>query len=238
MSKMFSRNCTNPGCKDGKPEPIMRSKGWAYCRSCYTRIYPAAAVRNGIVQKDDPVVVKHIAIEDNKKKAEKVKAYLDKQPTLFDEGDIHMNMETEKKKKAVLVDIDGTLVTVTPNWSLERNSEWVMETLKAEKLEGGVALLTAFYLMGYQLVFLTARGQECKDNTWKKFRELGIDHMVDSMWHRPNAWDGVPSSEYKDHMIKKLKKKFDIVFAMDDEDKNLQVMRNHGLVVFDAKKWW
>jgi hypothetical protein len=85
MSKMFARFCTNPNCQDEHPEPIKWSKGWAYCRPCYVRIYPAAALRNGIVDQDHPVVEKHIAIQDNKKKAEKVKAYIDKQPTLFDE---------------------------------------------------------------------------------------------------------------------------------------------------------
>jgi hypothetical protein len=216
----------------------MNSLGWAYCESCYIRIYPAAAQRNGIVQQDHPVVEKHNAIQVNKKKAKKVKAYMDKQPTLFDEGDIDMNMKTEKKKKAVLVDIDGTLVTVTPNWSPERDLEWVEETLKADALDGGIALLKAFKMMGYELVFLTARGQTCKKNTWIKFRELGIDHLVDSIWHRPTALNGVSSSIYKDQMIKKLKKKFDLQFAMEDEEKNQEVMRNHGLVVIDAKKWW
>ena len=60
-------------------------------------------------------------------------------------------MEMKMKKKAVLVDIDGTLVTVTDNWTQERDLEWVEETMKAEKLEGGVALLKALHLKGYQL---------------------------------------------------------------------------------------
>jgi hypothetical protein len=52
------------------------------------------------------------------------------------------------------------------------------------------------------------------------------------------AWNGVSSSVYKNWMIGRLKKKFDLVFAMEDEEKNQEVMRAHGLVVFDAKKWW
>ena len=105
------------------------------------------------------------------------------------------------KPKAVLVDIDGTLVSVTPNWSMERDDQWVQETLQAEPLDGGIAMLKAFKLMGYTLVFVTARGQSCKANTWKKFREIGIDDMVDSMWHRPNKWNGISSRKYKEHMI-------------------------------------
>ena len=149
-----------------------------------------------------------------------------------------METQMKNKKKAVLVDIDGTLVTITPDWSMERDLEWVEDTLKAKGLDGGIDLLRSFHLMGYQLVFLTARGQTCKKNTWKKLRELGIDHMVDSIWHRPTALNGVSSSVYKDQMIKKLKKKFNLVFAMEDEEKNQEVMRNHGLVVIDARKWW
>jgi hypothetical protein len=87
MSKMFSPVCTNPGCQDEHPEPIVRSKGWAYCRPCYIRIYPAAALRRGIAKPDNPVIARHIAVQVNKKKAELVKAYWANQPTLFDSLD-------------------------------------------------------------------------------------------------------------------------------------------------------
>jgi len=81
---MFAKSCTNRNCQDNHPEPIKKSRGWAYCRPCYIRIYPAAALRKGIAKVDDPVVQKHLAIKENRKKAEKVKAYWAKQPTLFD----------------------------------------------------------------------------------------------------------------------------------------------------------
>jgi len=141
------------------------------------------------------------------------------------------------KPKAVLVDIDGTLVSVTPNWSPERDDQWVQETLNANGLDGGIAMLQAFKLMGYELVFLTARGQSCKANTWKKLRELEIDHLVDSIWHRPNKWNGISSRKYKEHMIKRLLKKYDLQWAMDDEDPNLEMMKSLGLNVIDAKVW-
>jgi hypothetical protein len=81
---MFARQCTNRNCQDQHPEPIMWSKMWAYCRPCYIRIYPAAALRKGIAKPDHPVVEKHVAIQHNRKKAEIKKAYIDSQPTLFD----------------------------------------------------------------------------------------------------------------------------------------------------------
>jgi len=147
------------------------------------------------------------------------------------------NNNTKKAVKAVLVDIDGTLVTVTPNWSLARTSEWNTETVQAEGLEGGIAMLRAFHMMGYKLVFLTSRGQSCKVYTWMKLRELRIDHMVDSMWHRPAKWDGIAPHEYKAMMITQLAKRFNIVWAMEDEDKNIDVMRALGIHVIDAKVW-
>ena len=142
------------------------------------------------------------------------------------------------KQKAVLVDIDGTLVSVTPNWSMERDDQWVQETLNAEGLDGGIAMLKAFKLMGYTLVFVTARGQNCRANTWKKLRELEIDDLVDSIWHRPNKWNGISSRKYKEHMIKMLLNKYDLQWAMEDEDPNLEMMKSLGLNVIDAKVWW
>lgn len=142
------------------------------------------------------------------------------------------------KPKAVLVDIDGTLVRVTPNWSMERDDQWVEETLEAEALEGGIAMLKAFKLMDYTLVFVTARGQNCRANTWKKFREIGIDHMVDSIWHRPVKWNGISSRKYKEYMITMLLKKYDLQWAMEDEEPNQEMMKSLGLNVIDAKKWW
>jgi FMN phosphatase YigB (HAD superfamily) len=142
------------------------------------------------------------------------------------------------KPKAVLVDIDGTLVSVTPNWSMERDDQWVQETLNANGLDGGIAMLQAFKLMGYTLVFVTARGQNCRANTWKKLRELEIDHLVDSIWHRPNKWNGISSRKYKEHMIKMLLNKYDLRWAMEDEEANQEMMKELGLNVIDARVWW
>jgi hypothetical protein len=58
------------------------------------------------------------------------------------------------------------------------------------------------------------------------------------MWHRPLKWESVSSSVYKEHMIKMLMKKYDFEWAMDDEDKNLEMMERMGMKVLDAKSWW
>ena len=39
-------------------------------------------------------------------------------------------------------------------------------------------------------------------------------------------------------MINVLLKKYDIQWAMEDEDLNLDIMKSLGLNVIDAKVWW
>lgn len=150
--------------------------------------------------------------------------------------------------KAILVDVDGTLVSVTDfDYSVfDKGSEavseylkvWDKSTLDASVYSEGVRIVKEFKAMGYTIVVLTARGVSCKKYTMKKFKEMGIDGVVDSVWHRPLAWEGKSSAAYKEHMIKKLSKKFNFHFAMEDEDKNIAVMTAAGIRVLDAKTWW
>lgn len=142
------------------------------------------------------------------------------------------------KQRAVIVDIDGTLFEEVPGWTKETDAWWVEETLKMRELEVGIGLIKVFKEMGFRLVFLTARGQSCKKNTWIRFKEAGIDTLVDSMWHRPIRWNELPPVEYKRLMMRRIMNKYDVVFAMDDSDKNLAMFKEFGIKVFDAKKWW
>jgi hypothetical protein len=146
--------------------------------------------------------------------------------------------EKEKKLKKKGVDIDGTLFEEVPGWTLEKDAWWVEETLKMRELEVGIGLVKVFNEMGFSLVFLTARGQSCKKNTWIKFKEAGIDHLVDSMWHRPIKWNELPPVEYKRLMMRKIMSKYDVMYAMDDSDRNIAMFKDLGIKVFDAKKWW
>jgi predicted secreted acid phosphatase len=155
-----------------------------------------------------------------------------------EENKIMNEKEKKLKKKAIVVDIDGTLFEEVPGWTLEKDAWWVEETLKMRELEVGIGLVKVFDEMGFSLVFLTARGQSCKKNTWIKFKEAGIDHLVDSMWHRPIKWNELPPVEYKRLMMRKIMGKYDVMYAMDDSDRNIAMFKDLGIKVFDAKKWW
>lgn len=142
------------------------------------------------------------------------------------------------KEKAVLVDIDGTLVSITENWSAERDGEWVEETMNAVGYKFAVALVKKYSEMGYKIVIVTARGKSCYENTVRKLKEIGVYEYVDVMMHRTGKYENTRSAVWKRAAIKMLKQKYDFVFALEDEEGNQRVMRNHGIIVIDAKVWW
>lgn len=142
------------------------------------------------------------------------------------------------KEKAVLVDIDGTLVSVTPNWSAERDLEWVEETMNAVGYKFAVELVKKYKKMGYKIVIVTARGQSCKENTVKKLKEIGVYEFVDVMMHRTSKYENTRSAVWKRAAIKMLKQRYDFVYALEDEDGNMKVMRRHGMEIVDARIWW
>jgi FMN phosphatase YigB (HAD superfamily) len=142
------------------------------------------------------------------------------------------------KKKAVLVDIDGTLVNITPNWSADRDAEWIEETMNAVGYKFAVAMVKKYKEMGYEIVIVTARGRSCKENTVKKLKEIGVYEFVDVMMHRTKAYENTRSAVWKKAAIRMLKQRYDFVFAMEDEEGNMEVMRKNGMIVIDAKIWW
>ena len=142
-----------------------------------------------------------------------------------------------KKDIAILVDIDGTLFEEVPNWSPETDAWWVKETLKMPELTTGIRLILLFKQRGYKLVFLTARGQSCKKNTWARFKKAGIDKIVDGMYHRPKYWNDLAPVEYKEKMLRRIQNKYEIAFAMDDSVRNLAMFERIGIKTIDAKIW-
>lgn len=142
------------------------------------------------------------------------------------------------KEKAVIVDVDGTLFEEVPNWTPETDLEWVEKTLQMPELTTGIELMKFFAESGFKCIVLTARGQSCKANTWIKFREAGIDKIVNAMYHRPSYWESIAPVAYKRNMMKRIMNRYDVRFAMDDSDRNLAMFAEFGIKTFDAKRWW
>lgn len=144
----------------------------------------------------------------------------------------------DNRPRAALVDLDGTIFTITPNWSPERNSEWEQETMNADVYDIGVGHLKALHEEGLVIVVLTARGQTCRPFTRDKLKAHGLLELVDHIHHRPKLWEGKPSASYKAWMINRLGKRYSFQVAMEDENPNIAAMLKAGIPrILDAKSW-
>ena len=143
------------------------------------------------------------------------------------------------RRKAVLLDLDGTVLTVTPGWTPEGNDEWEERTMHASVIQLAAYVVALLKQEGYVIVALTARGMTCKKYTMKKLRQTGLDKLVDSIYHRPVRYEGVRSASYKEAMVRSLSRRYAFEHALDDEDPNLEVFRRLGIPnVWDAKAFW
>ena len=143
-------------------------------------------------------------------------------------------------KKAVIVDVDLTLVGDTPFdmdkcHSFEYLKEWHGETLKAEKLELGVQLAKFFHGAGFDLVVMTARDVTGREELMMKLKELGIHRLFTEILMRESVDNGKPSDFVKGKMIDAVADKYNFLFAMDDANHNLY--RSRGIKIFDANNW-
>lgn len=170
-------------------------------------------------------------------------------------------------KKLALVDVDGTLVKVTPSngdefegvtmYGEEYWNRWNDSTVGAEVLSGGVEVVKRLKEEGYVIVVVTVRGSSARKVTVKKLKQIGVWGMVDSVWFRPlvcerwywkkeenkdrNDWRKGRkwgSDEVKDYLIPIIEKALGGKFVVAVEDENHEVMRKHGMEVIDAKGWW
>jgi hypothetical protein len=143
-------------------------------------------------------------------------------------------------KKAVIVDVDLTLVTETEYDMAQAkcdkyNAMWHTETLKAAPLEIGVKLVEFMHQMGFALVIMTARDEPGRRELNIKLRELGVLHMIDKIMMRESIDNGLSSSYVKGKMIDACAGKYKFMFAMDDANHDLY--RERGIKIFDANSW-
>jgi hypothetical protein len=143
-------------------------------------------------------------------------------------------------KKAVIVDVDLTLVGDTP-FDMGRCKdpaylrEWHTNTLEAEKLEVGVGLVRVLFDMGFKLVIMTARDETGRQELSMKLRELGIARLFEKVLMRESVDNGKPSDYVKGKMIDAVEHEYDFKFALDDANHGLYVSR--GIKVFNANNW-
>ena len=144
--------------------------------------------------------------------------------------------------KVVLVDMDGTLVTITPsNKDTFANQDsidvWDKNTMNALPYKDGIDLVHALYSMGYIIMMITARSASCRPYTIAKLKDMGVYDMFTHVWHRHTRYNGMPSGVVKAAMIKRAVRQYGYDFTYAIEDENHAIMVDHGMHVIDANVW-
>ncbi len=137
------------------------------------------------------------------------------------------------KKKAIIVDIDGTLADVSnityllkkdpPNWD-----EWAQATKKCSSNKWCEELIDAMYIRGFDILFVTGRNNKYRDLT-KKWLNQHINVRDYKLIMRPN--DDFRGDELvKEYLYhNEVKKNYDILFVVDDRKRVVDAWRKLGL---------
>jgi len=145
-------------------------------------------------------------------------------------------------KKVVLVDMDGTLVKITPFNSdtfsdVNSNDVWNKNTMNAVVYQEGIDRVYEWYNKGYIIMMITARGASCRPYTIAKLKDMGIYDMFTHVWHRHTRYSGMESGVVKEAMIKRAVRQYGYDFKYAIEDENHAIMLDHGMHVIDANVW-
>lgn len=144
------------------------------------------------------------------------------------------------KKKAIIVDVDLTLVGDThfdadQQYDREYLRNWHLRAYKAESLPVGLNLVRLFHEAGYALIVMTARDTTGRQLLQKRLREENLLHMIDKIMLRKMREQSLPSSVVKQRMINDCADKYHFVYAIDDS--NHQMFRENGIIVVDSNQW-
>lgn len=67
--------CTHPRCTGKNKTPIVRSRGWSYCETCFIKMFPQKAHERGLIEKDHPLLQAKLIIKINKAEKRKREEY-------------------------------------------------------------------------------------------------------------------------------------------------------------------
>ena len=135
-----------------------------------------------------------------------------------------------KKPKAIIVDLDGTII----EW--EMKPDWCTHTADKDKpIADTCKLLQAINdnTMAIRIVILTARPECCRNEVIEFLdnNEIYVDEIVMSA-----DSDTRHAVFFKSDEIDKLKEKYEIICALEDDTKNTQMMTDRGITVLQVRR--
>lgn len=139
------------------------------------------------------------------------------------------------KREAIIVDLDGTLCdnAVRANFKSNNHKDYwpLYEYIPFDKPNKWcVDIMDMADLYGCKIIFLTARPKKYEQKTrdWL-IKHLTVVSFSYDLIMMPNDYRYQPPV-FKKARIKELNKKYNILFALDDQRANVDVMREEGIM--------
>lgn len=151
------------------------------------------------------------------------------------------------RPKAVIVDVDGTLVDVSSirhhvlaalnpdgTYSTKNFDAFHQDSVNCPAIDETVEQVRAWHANGYKILIVTARGRKYYPQTAWWLAEHAIPH--DALEMR-DTWDQRADYVVKREIYDKLSRKYDIIHAVDDNPNVIKLWRELGIPVTVVPGW-
>lgn len=151
------------------------------------------------------------------------------------------------RQRAVLVDMDGTLVDVSSirhhvTKALRADGSYATvdfdafhsRSVDCPPIPVTVDHVHRWHLSGHAILIVTARSEKYRPHTSWWLADNYIPHVD---LHMRDSWDSRPDYEVKKDILSTLRRKWDIVHAIDDNPSVITLWREEGIPVTVIPGW-
>ena len=151
---------------------------------------------------------------------------------------------SNRKPKAVIYDLDGTLADVSPHLHLvdPRHPEFIAVNLdlfhelaeSAQPHQWAIEMANLHWALGWQIVIMTARSERYRAQTTRWLQAHGI--RFDSLHMRADD-DLSVDTLCKSRTLDQIQVNFDVQIAVDDNPYVLALLKERGIRTIVAPGW-
>lgn len=153
-------------------------------------------------------------------------------------------------KKAIICDIDGVLLETKHIFeeiekaNLTGASKWDYFNRRANDHDVEVdtrviEILETFANQGYKILFVTARSEEIAKQTSAKI-DMAIGQYAQKIFKYGLAMRGASDFNASDcvkaELLQQIREKFDVLFAIDDDESNCDMFRKNNILTLQVHK--
>lgn len=144
---------------------------------------------------------------------------------------------------AVIVDLDDTLAKATSERAKNipkdkanaTSQEWdkFMEGIERDRPVPLLRSLVMNLFMEYDLILVTSREEKLREITEEWLYNNGIKY--DELHMRPNGDKSFPWDLKEELFLDKISQKYEVVMAIDDEDRTCKMFEKHGITTLQPR---